>query len=260
MNTSRNGHKLNIFCPDTNSSCFWCGKVCWWSLVARQSFSKPEKHNHHHRHQVPSSPFLQNGSSLADCLFFFFLFHLTGAKSTLRDYYKFLEETAERYPSYEPSDDANHLPCPLTVKATTASIAAMGLTRASKQIDLPYQDCCRHTTTATRSSGTLKLRGKPCGSSVPFSVIEAGQLYLDHLHPSMAHRQLIEQRDRVIRKLGPPPLPYSDSIALDRFERFYVRNRRSKSGALSHLFSLFLEINGPRSAKCDGFLTETVIE
>ncbi|SAM00779.1 hypothetical protein [Absidia glauca] len=105
--------------------------------------------------------------------------------------------------------------------ASTASTAAMGLTRASKQTDLPYQDCCRHTTTASRSSGTLKLRGKPCGSMVPSSVIEAGQLYLDHLHPSIAHRQLIEQRDRVIRKLGPPPSHFSDSIALDCFERFY---------------------------------------
>jgi hypothetical protein len=203
----------------------------------------------HHR-------FFKNSGSLADLLFF----HLTGAKSTLRDYYRFLEETAERYPSYDPSSDANHLPCPLTVKASTASTAAMGLTRASKQIDLPYQDCCRHTTTASRSSGTLKLRGKPCGSMVPSSVIEAGQLYLDHLHPSIAHRQLIEQRDRVIRKLGPPPSHFFDSIALDRFERFYVSVETKIKKSAAHSFFFLLEINGPRSSKCDGFLTETVDE
>ncbi|KAI8330599.1 hypothetical protein BC941DRAFT_475464 [Chlamydoabsidia padenii] len=131
-------------------------------------------------------------------------------KSTLQDYYKFIEETAEKYPSYQPCTISN-LPPPSTVRATPSSISAMGLARASSQIDLPYQAYCKHTTSTTKNRGV----SSPPTSHVPYSIIEAGQLYLDHLYPSMAHRQIIEQREQLIYQ---QPSPEPD---LNRFERFY---------------------------------------
>ncbi|ORZ17847.1 hypothetical protein BCR42DRAFT_412616 [Absidia repens] len=182
----------------------------------------------------------------------------TGNKSTLQDYYKFVEETTERFPGYEPP--TSMLPSSLAVKPSNSTLSAMSLVSDSHKVDLPYQVFCSSSNNSSKSNSKKKSKSSSSsgrqadfpvalplnqtGPSVPFSVVEAGQIYLSHLHNSKASQQLIQQREYVMHSSSPsssassstssslPSLsssssttsysPSSDNMSIfDQFEHFY---------------------------------------
>ncbi|KAI8080024.1 uncharacterized protein BX664DRAFT_362144 [Halteromyces radiatus] len=190
-------------------------------------------------------------------------------KTSFQSYYKFLEQTTEKYGGYNPTLPSD-IPSSLAVKSNSSSISAMGLSYASSIIDLPYQSFYHSTNTVSSPSssppspsskkkksqqqqqqqqnafvdqdedqfpseanqisstdGSVILPLDQTGPSVPYSIIEAGNVYLSHLNKSRTSQQLIQQREQAIQKWQDQRHRSSSSSdkydhhILNQFEGFY---------------------------------------
>ncbi|CAO3628582.1 unnamed protein product [Cunninghamella echinulata] len=158
----------------------------------------------------------------------------TSAKSSVVDLYTFLDTITEKYPAYDTTSvlSQHSLPSQLVVAANHSTVNAMGLSIATSNMDLPYQTFNQSITNVPslyqkkKSSYQQHHSDIPLddsienkeekdddddecsfalpltknGPSVPYSVTEAGNIYLSNLHISRAKHQVIEQREMTINK------------------------------------------------------------
>jgi hypothetical protein len=154
----------------------------------------------------------------------------------------FQTEITDKYPGYQPPKLPFHVTSPLTIQASLPLAAAMSYANATNQVELLYQTLFppKATTTTTvakkpqhpllqnfetiKDSPALALPLTYEGSHVPKSVEEAGQVYLDNLHVSLANYQLIEERSRVLHRWQHQHQKQQEDIAKEKslLERIYV--------------------------------------
>ncbi|CAO3634260.1 unnamed protein product [Cunninghamella blakesleeana] len=154
----------------------------------------------------------------------------TLSKSNATDLYNYLDSMTERYPGFDTNSVLpKNLPSQLVVSTSESTVNAMGLNTATTSMELPYQTFNQHMTNGSSfnkkkasshtdiplddsdtsmtmdsnnneecSSMVLPLLKE--GPSVPYSVIEAGNIYLSNLRISRSHQQIIDQREKTIHK------------------------------------------------------------
>ncbi|KAI8368202.1 uncharacterized protein BYT42DRAFT_585707 [Radiomyces spectabilis] len=170
-------------------------------------------------------------------------------KCTPQDFYAFQARTCEKYPTYSPCDLPATFANPLTIKATPALANAMGIATASAQTELPYQTLFppkdakqgngnepnnnpRPSMQNSLSQQTLVLPLSSTSPSVPRSIVEASQVYQNHMHLSLANCQIVQERELSIRKWQ------------DRSEQRHISPDKSSSSSPSsseHQFQRLLD-------------------
>ncbi|KAL9538658.1 hypothetical protein MBANPS3_010767 [Mucor bainieri] len=143
-------------------------------------------------------------------------------KCTPEELFQFYHQASERYPTFTTSDDTpSQCANPLTVTASTRLSKAMGLYKASKHIDLPYQtlfpsknqSSAASTTTANgngSSSSNSKRQQLAMETNVlpftensamePRSLTEAKSVWIKHLYISVANYQIIHEREKAVHR------------------------------------------------------------
>ncbi|KAI8339058.1 hypothetical protein BC941DRAFT_469236 [Chlamydoabsidia padenii] len=147
-------------------------------------------------------------------------------KCSQRDLLTFQNDFISRYPAYTPPINLSSpldKVSPLTVKATPALAAAMGISTATSQTTLPYQvlfppkqpkgsdnkqaginaqtnGVAVNTEDPWNSSQTVVLPLSESGPCVPASLNEASAIYQKYMQLSLADYQIIMERQRAIQK------------------------------------------------------------
>ncbi|KAI7889509.1 uncharacterized protein EV154DRAFT_514478 [Mucor mucedo] len=131
-------------------------------------------------------------------------------KCTPEDLYTFYHQSCERYPSFTPTTPPKKIANPLTVTASTQLSKAMGIYKASKHIDLPYQTLfpsknqpAPHTVmNKTRPVEVTNVLPFTAGSNEmsPKSLVEASSVWMEHLYISVANYQIIHERENAIHR------------------------------------------------------------
>lgn len=132
-------------------------------------------------------------------------------KCTPEDLHSFYHQSCERYPSFNPEAPPEKIKNPLTIAASTQLSKAMGLYKASKNIDLPYQTLfpsknqpANNTTVVkTKQSTTETTNVLPYTDNspmIPKSLVEASSIWTDHLYISVANYQIIYEREKAIHR------------------------------------------------------------
>lgn len=138
----------------------------------------------------------------------------TFVKCTPEDLYSFYHQSCERYPTFKPGTPPEKIKNPLTISASPQLSKAMGLYKASKNIDLPYQTLFPSKNQPINNINTA-MRTKPSSSSlettnilpytenspmIPKCLVEASSIWVDHLYLSVANYQIIYEREKAIHR------------------------------------------------------------
>ncbi|KAI9484133.1 MAG: hypothetical protein EXX96DRAFT_166153 [Benjaminiella poitrasii] len=131
------------------------------------------------------------------------------------DLYNFVYQSSERYPTFTPPKITKKITTnPLTISASSDLTVAMGLSRASENVDLPYQTLFpsksqQHQNvnskkqTPMSSDMTVEANMLPfteTSAVVPYSLSEASSIWLKHLYVSTANYQIICEREKAIHR------------------------------------------------------------
>ncbi|KAL9558318.1 hypothetical protein PS6_001378 [Mucor atramentarius] len=134
-------------------------------------------------------------------------------KCTPEELFQFYHLAGERYPTFTSVETPSKCANPLTVTASTRLSKAMGLYKASKNIDLPYQTLFpsknQQPATATTANGHSKKQLAVETNVLPFtessaveprSLTEAKSVWLKHLYISVANYQIIYEREKAVHR------------------------------------------------------------
>lgn len=130
-------------------------------------------------------------------------------KCTPEDLYSFYHQSCERYPSFIPSAPPSQIVNHLTVTPSTQLSKAMGLYKASKTIDLPYQTLFPSKSQLVQHAVLNKTRPVEAANMLPFtgnsamepkSLSEASSVWMNHLYISVANYQIIYERENAIHR------------------------------------------------------------
>lgn len=134
-------------------------------------------------------------------------------KCTPEELFQFYHQAGERYPTFTSVETPSKCANPLTVTASTRLSKAMGLYKASKNIDLPYQTLFpsknQQPATATTANGHSKKQLAVETNVLPFtessaveprSLTEAKSVWLKHLYISVANYQIIYEREKAVHR------------------------------------------------------------
>lgn len=143
----------------------------------------------------------------------------TTVKCTPEDLYTFYHQSCERYPTFTPISPPSKVADPLTVTSSHRLSKAMGLSKASKNIDLPYQSLFPsknqqpHPTQQEQQQNgnapkqikylSMEAHVLPFTESSaiePYSLTEACSVWLDHLYISVANWQTIYEREKAVHR------------------------------------------------------------
>jgi hypothetical protein len=137
----------------------------------------------------------------------------TAIKCTPEDLYTFYHQSCERYPTFTPITLPSKIADPLTVSASHRLSKAMGLSKASKNIDLPYQTLfpSKNQHPQQPNGNTPKnIRQLSVEANVlpftessafePYSLSEASSIWLKHLYISVANWQIIYEREKAVHR------------------------------------------------------------
>ncbi|CEP19150.1 hypothetical protein [Parasitella parasitica] len=134
-------------------------------------------------------------------------------KCTPEELFQFYHQASERYPTFTPIKPPSRCADPLTATASIRLSKAMGLYKASKNIDLPYQTLFPSknqqpaNTTVANGVGKKQL---PMETNVlpftkssavePYSLSEASTVWIKHLYISVANYQIIYEREKAVHR------------------------------------------------------------
>ncbi|KAG1087999.1 hypothetical protein G6F42_020416 [Rhizopus arrhizus] len=134
-------------------------------------------------------------------------------KCTPEELFQFYHQAGERYPTFTSVETPSKCANPLTVTASARLSKAMGLYKASKNIDLPYQTLFpsknQQPATTTTANGNSKKQLAMETNILPFtessameprSLTEAKSVWLKHLYISVANYQIIYEREKAVRR------------------------------------------------------------
>lgn len=134
-------------------------------------------------------------------------------KCTPEELFQFYHQASERYPTFTPIKPPNKCADPLTVVASTRLSKAMGLYKASKNIDLPYQTLFpsknQQPAITTAVNGNSKrqtateinvLPFTESSAMEPYSLTEASAVWMKHLYISVANYQIIYEREKAVHR------------------------------------------------------------
>ncbi|KAL1928920.1 hypothetical protein VTP01DRAFT_1979 [Rhizomucor pusillus] len=144
-------------------------------------------------------------------------------KCTPQDFYNFQNEILLKYPTYQSPDIPLPATSPITVNASPALVKAMGIERATSRIDLPYQTLFPPKSSSSSNNSSSSTVGRKQqqqqslvwpssasesfvlplnfdGPAVPQSTSEAGNLFVQNMHVSLANYQIMSEREKAIRR------------------------------------------------------------
>lgn len=140
-------------------------------------------------------------------------------KCTPEELFQFYHQTSERYPTFSSDETPSQCANPLTVAASTRLSKAMGLYKASKNIDLPYQTlfpsknqqpASAATATAVNGHSSSKKQQLAMETNLlpftessamePRSLSEAKSVWIKHLYISVANYQIIYEREKAVHR------------------------------------------------------------
>lgn len=139
-------------------------------------------------------------------------------KCTPEELFQFYHQANERYPTFTSDDTPSQCANPLTVTASTRLSKAMGLYKASKNIDLPYQTLFpsknqqpASTMTAAANGNSKKQQQQHAmetnllpftetSAMEPRSLTEAKSVWIKHLYISVANYQIIHEREKAVHR------------------------------------------------------------
>jgi hypothetical protein len=140
----------------------------------------------------------------------------TAIKCTPEDLYAFYHQSCSRYPTFTPISPSDKISNPITITASNQLTKAMGLLKASKNIDLPYQTLFpsknqqnqqqqqqqqNNTKKQENNTATANILPFTENSSIePFSLTEASSVWLNHLYISIANYQIICEREKAVNR------------------------------------------------------------
>jgi hypothetical protein len=144
----------------------------------------------------------------------------TTVKCTPEDLYAFYHQSCERYPTFTPITPLSKIADPLLVSASPQLSKAMGLLRASKNIDLPYQTLfpSKNHQSQQQQQQHHQANGNPAKNTrqssteanilpftessalEPYSLTEASSIWLNHLYISVANWQIIYEREKAVHR------------------------------------------------------------
>lgn len=139
----------------------------------------------------------------------------TTIKCTPEDLYQFYHQATSRYPTFTPNPNNEKISNSLTITASTRLITAMGLFKASKNVDLPYQTLFpsknqqsqqqqqpQQNSKKPENSGiaTNVLPFTENSSTEPYSLTEANSVWFNHLYISIANYQIIYEREKAVNR------------------------------------------------------------
>lgn len=134
-------------------------------------------------------------------------------KCTPEDLYTFYQQTCDRYPTFSPVKPSKKISDPLTVFPSTQLSKAMGVHKASKSIDFPYQTLFpsksqqptqtqpgqqNKRSLAMEATNVLPFAEK--STKEPFSLTEATNVWLNHLYISVADYQIVYEREKAVHR------------------------------------------------------------
>lgn len=128
-----------------------------------------------------------------------------------------------KYPTYQSPDIPLPISSPITIQASPALVKAMGIEGATSRIDLPYQTLFPPKSSSSSNSSNSTVNRKqqqqqqslvwpttasesfvlplsPDGPAVPQSTSEAGNLFVQNMHLSLANYQIMAEREKAIRR------------------------------------------------------------
>lgn len=144
-------------------------------------------------------------------------------KCTPQDFYNFQNEILLKYPTYQSPDIPLPATSPITVNASPGLVKAMGIERATSRIDLPYQTLFPPKSSSSSNNSSSSTVGRKQqqqqslvwpssasesfvlplnfdGPAVPQSTSEAGNLFVQNMHVSLANYQIMSEREKAIRR------------------------------------------------------------
>ncbi|KAK4511580.1 uncharacterized protein ATC70_012796 [Mucor velutinosus] len=148
----------------------------------------------------------------------------TTVKCTPEELFQFYHQASERYPTFTHNDTPSQCTNPLTVTASTRLSKAMGLYKASKNIDLPYQTLFPSKNQQPTAATNMAVNGSSSSSSsssskkqqlametnlLPFtessameprSLTESKSVWIKHLYISVANYQIIYEREKAVHR------------------------------------------------------------
>ncbi|KAG0187344.1 Factor arrest protein 11 [Apophysomyces sp. BC1034] len=121
-----------------------------------------------------------------------------------------VEDKTSKYTTYTPSEPPFDIYSKLSMKASPELASAMGISAASLQTDLPYYTLFPPKTsqttkpqiipTASNTATAFVLPVSTLGGSVPLSINEAGHIYRENMLLSLSNYQIIQEREKAIRR------------------------------------------------------------
>ncbi|RCI04110.1 Factor arrest protein 11 [Rhizopus stolonifer] len=134
-------------------------------------------------------------------------------KCTPEELHAFYQQSQEKYPTFIPSRLPEKIMSPLTATATNQLAISMGLSKASKNVDLPYQTLFpsknnvqqqqpanKKATVVTEITETNLLPFAEKGAKEPYYLTEANSAWLKHLYISVADYQVIHEREKAVHR------------------------------------------------------------
>ncbi|KAI7903636.1 uncharacterized protein BX663DRAFT_507156 [Cokeromyces recurvatus] len=133
------------------------------------------------------------------------------------DLHHFIQQSTERYPTFTPPNKITEKITinPLTITASSTLTKAMGLSKASEGVDLPYhtlfpsknqqqqQQHYQLNGNNKRQPQTTEAHLLPftkTSAVLPFSLSEASSVWINHLYISTANYQIIHEREKAIHR------------------------------------------------------------
>ncbi|KAI7863463.1 hypothetical protein BDF14DRAFT_1843377 [Spinellus fusiger] len=203
------------------------------------------------------------------------------AKCTPLDLYHFQNESITKFPGYTPPECPLFASGSLTMKATSALATAMGIASATASTELPYQALFPPKQSQTSNQTSTKKQQQAnnlfsshtpivvpplAGSqhSLPKSIIEAGELYIENMHYSLSTYQIIQEREKAVNKwqfqrnistekpIDRSAVPDNVLTIFDTFEHFYSKMVPELQNIIIVLLKLLLStVANPRLSKTE---------
>ncbi|KAI8971229.1 hypothetical protein BDB01DRAFT_510078 [Pilobolus umbonatus] len=164
-------------------------------------------------------------------------------KASPEDIMSFYHTIQERYPTYTPIPLPKTISNPITVTASHKLSTAMGVSKASKEIDLPYQTLfpsknqqapvSRSNNSSRSMNGDIHSTLSETSMNAPYSLTVANSVWLEHLYISVGDYQLIKEREKAIHRWE----LLDKAIKRDEENLLLEEEDRQKMEVIDHLYS-----------------------
>ncbi|KAI8384054.1 hypothetical protein BD560DRAFT_345958 [Blakeslea trispora] len=121
-------------------------------------------------------------------------------KLTSEELHHWYQQTQQKYHAFQPTPLPQPIQHPLTATYSTELISAMGLSKVTEKMDLPYHTLFPSKTPLVSQPTKRSMETVHLIEKVPDSLMEANRIWLDHLYISLADVQLIHEREKAVHR------------------------------------------------------------